>query len=138
MTATLVEVMQGIETRLETITGLRATDFTADQINPPHAMVAINDVDYRLTMGRGKYQINFEIAVFTSAALDRTGQRALLAYANPRGSSSVIVAFEADKTLGGIVDHCVIDTFAPMGLQKVGEVDYYGGRFKGRVVLTGT
>lgn len=131
--------MAGIETRLATISGLRVNDVAPDQINPPAAFVGVPPIpNYRLTMGRAKYLIEPTITVLVSAAWDRAGQLRLAGYANPTGSTSIITAVEGDKTLGGIVSDCVVDGFSPLGMEEVGLIGYYGGRFSLRVVLDGT
>lgn len=138
MAPTIEAVMAGIEDRLDTIDGLRVSDISADQINPPQAIVGVPPIpQYHASMSRGIFRLEPTVTVFTSAALDRTGQRALAGYANPTGATSVIAAIEGDKTLGGVVDDCIVVSFEPLGLQEVGLIGYYGGRFQLRVVAEG-
>lgn len=138
MAPTIVEVMQGIEARLETIAGLRVSDVVPDQINPPQGIVGVPPIPaYHATMGRGKFTIEPTVTVLVSAAQDRSGQQNLAAYADPTGDKSVVVAIEGDKTLGGVVDDCVVVSFEPLGLQEVGLVGYYGGRFQLRAIASG-
>lgn len=139
MAATIEQVMQAIETRLATISGLRVNDVAPDQINPPAAFVGVPPIpNYRLTMGRARYSITPTITVLTSASWDRAGQLKLASYANPTGASSIPAAVEGDRTLGGIADECLVDDFAPLGMEEVGLIGYYGGRFSLRVILSGT
>lgn len=138
MAPTIAQVMEGIETRLETISGLRVRDIAADQINPPAAIVGIPPVpNYHATMGRGRFTVEPTVTVLVSAAYDRAGQHNLAAYANPTGTRSVVVAIEGDKTLGGVVDDCIVVSFEPLGLQEVGQIGYYGGRFQLRAIASG-
>lgn len=143
MAATILQVMQGLETRLATITSprLRVSDTVPDQIDPAttggYAIVGVPPIEYRRTMGRGTYELPFTVTVLTSAAVSRVGQENLAAFANPTGSASVITAIEADKTLGGIVPDLVVDTFRPLGLDEVGVIGYYGGLFTLRVFASG-
>lgn len=135
---TIVAVMQAIEARLATIAGLRVTEYVPDQVTPPQAIVGVPPITaYHLTGARGYIQLEPTVMVLTSAAQDRAGQLALAAYANPTGASSVIVAIEADKTLGGVVDDCLVVDFQPLGLQEVALVGYYGGIFTLRVLAQG-
>ena len=140
MTApTILAVMQGLETRLKTISGLRADYFAADQINPPHAVIGVPAIEsYRATMTRGRFQLQPQIFVFVSAALDRVGQSRLAGFANATGATSIPAAIEADRTLGGIVDDCVVDSFRPLGMEEVGLIGYYGGVFETRVIAPGS
>lgn len=135
---TILQVMQGIETRLDTITGLNVSAFVTDQISPPVAIVGVPPIQYRETMQKGKFSLAPTVTVLVSAALDRTGQTLLAGFANPTGSASIITAIEGDKTLGGVVDDCIVWDFRPLGLDEVGQVGYYGGIFNLRVLATGT
>lgn len=138
MAPTLVAIMQGIEARLATISGLRVDDLTPDQISPPFAFVGVPPISaYHGTFGRGKFALEPTVTVLVSAGWSRTGQLALAAYANPTGASSVITAIEGDKTLGGVVDDCIVVDFRPLGAEEVGLIGYYGGVFGLRVVASG-
>ncbi|RZQ59834.1 hypothetical protein [Amycolatopsis suaedae] len=139
MAPSLTQIMDGIETRLKTIPGLRVTAYVADQINPPAAVVGVPDVpEYRLTMGRGRFELRFTVTVLVSAALDRVGQRALASYADVAGPNSVPAAIDGDRRLGGLVEECHITSFRVLGLDEVGQIGFYGGEFAVRVVAPGT
>lgn len=133
--------MDGIETRLATVTKLRATSEVPERIDPAatggYAIVGVPPINYRLTMGRAKYELPFTITVLTSQAVSRIGQRLLAGFADPRGTGSIIVAIEGDPTLGGIVDTCWLTDFRPLGIEEVGVLGYYGGLFNGLVVASG-
>lgn len=140
MAPTIADIMRGIETRLATIDGLRVgADFGApDQINPPAAIVEVPPVpNYHLAMRRGTVELTPTVVVLVSSAVSRTGQMALAEYANPTGPRSVVAAIEADKTLAGVVDSCVVRSFRPMGLEEVGELPYFGGIFTLTVTVEG-
>lgn len=138
MAPTIEQVMVGIETRLATISGLRVTEYVADQINPPHAIVGVPPIpEYRSTMGRGVFTLEPTVTVLVSAAYDRAGQLKLASYANVTGASSIPAAIEADRTLGGLVDECWVLSFAPLGMEEVGYIGYYGGIFQLRTVARG-
>src|SRR5688572_29714068 len=118
MAATLLQIMQGIETRLNTVTKLRAVDTVPDVIDPVttggFAIVGVPPFNYRTTFGRGKYEIDYTITVLTSNAVSRVGQQLLAGFADPGCGGSIIAAIEADHTLGGIVDHCWLLSFRPL------------------------
>lgn len=136
---TISQIMLGLETRLETITGLRVTEYIADQVNPPQAVVGVPPIpEYRSTFGRGRFTLEPTITVLTSRASDRVGQLALASYAEVTGATSIPAAIEADRTLGGVVEECWVLSFAPLGVQDVGAIGYYGGVFQLRVVAPGT
>lgn len=133
MTATTIaQVMTGIATRLATIDGLRTTaDGTApDQINPPQAIVGVPPIpQYHQSMAMGRFRLEVPVYLLVSAALDRTGQLQLAGFADPAGATSVRAVIEADRTLGRVVDDCVVQDFRPLGAEEVGAIGYYGGVF---------
>lgn len=136
---TILQVMQGLETRLATISGLQVSDTVPGEITPPAAMVGVPAIDnYHATMQRGRFQLSGQLWVFTSAAVDRVGQEALAGYANPTGTGSVIAAVYGDRTLGGVVEDTVIRTFRPLGMEEVGEIGYFGGVFEWEVIAVGS
>lgn len=135
---TIEQVMQGIENRLKTISGLRTSDTSPDTVSPPWAIVGVPPIDnYHATMGRAKFTLEPTVTVVTSTAWNRTGQLKLAAYANPTGAQSVIAAIEADRTLGGTVEDCIVLDFRPTGAEEFGATGYYGGLFTLRVIATG-
>jgi hypothetical protein len=140
MAPTIADIMRGIEARLATIPGLRvgASFGTPDQINPPAAIVEVPPIqNYHAAMRQGTVELSPTVVVLVSSALSRTGQMALAEYANPTGPQSVRAAIEADKTLGEVVDQCVVRSFRPLGLEEVGELPFYGGIFTLTVTAAG-
>lgn len=138
-TPTLTQLMDALEERLETISGLRVTSESPGAINPPAAILGVPPVpEYRATFGRGSvYLRDWPIVVLTSSKLDRIGQRALAEYASWTGPKSVPLALEADKTLGGLVHDLVVQSFRPLGLDEVGILQYFGGEFRVDMVMSG-
>jgi hypothetical protein len=141
--ATITAIMDAIEAALTPVEKLRVSAEIPDQINPypggGHAIVGVPSVpDYHRTMAnRARYIITPTVTVLTSAALDRRGQRALAAFADPSGPSSIAAALETDQTLGGVVENCIVMDFRPLGLEEVGEIGYYGGVFTLRITARG-
>ena len=141
----LTAVMDGLEARLATISGLRVSDVVPDQINPPHAFVGVPPVpDYHGAMRMGLSRLEVPVWVFVSAALDRIGQRALAAYASPSGATSIRQALEAPdddgrKTLGGVsgVQDVMVRDFRPLGREDVGAIGYFGGVWSVLVEIDG-
>jgi hypothetical protein len=132
---TLEQVALGLEARLETIQGLRPSEFVPSKITPPAAIVALAEVpNYRVALSGVKFDVNMTVTILVSAAFDRVGQMNLLAYADRVGEKSVFAAVEADRTLGGAADDCQVTGFRPLGLEEVGLLQYYGGVFSLRVM----
>lgn len=139
MAPTIEQIMDGLEVRLATISGLRVSDVSPGQINPPCAVIGVPAVtNYHATFGSARMTLDdLSVTVLVSAAYDRAGQKKLAGYANPTGATSVKAAVEADKTLGGTVDDCVVLSFRPLGLEEVGVIGYFGGVFQLRAIAIG-
>lgn len=138
MAATIAQIMAGLKVRLATVSGLEAYDYAPDDPVPPCAFPLVPPIpSYRETMQRGRYVLTFRVVVLTGAQIDREGQVRLAEFASQTGSSSIRTAIEGDRTLGGLAEDCVVDSFTPDGLEEVGLVNYYGGTFMVRVVARG-
>lgn len=135
---TISAVMEAIETSLETISGLRTAEYVPDQIQPPIAVVDFPaDIDYHAAFAHGKFMFEPTVTVIVSMAIDRIGTAALAGYASPTGTSSIHTAIETDKTLGGVVDDCIVLRFRRMTQEDVNGLGYYAGVFTLRVIATG-
>lgn len=139
MAPTIEQIMDGLEARLATISGLRVSDVSPGQISPPCAIVGVPAItSYHATFGSGRMTLDdLTVTVLVSAAIDRVGQKKLAGYANPTGSTSIKAAVEGDKTLGGVVDDCIVVSFRPLGLDEVGVIGYFGGIFQLRAIAIG-
>lgn len=126
--AALSDIRAGIATNLATISGLRVSDELLDNPQPPVAMVALNNIEYHQDMRLGaKY--NFTVQVIVGRASERHAQRALDLYVNPEGSSSVKVAVELDRTLGGVVDDLVVESMPNVGSIQLNDTTYLAADF---------
>lgn len=128
--ATLDQIVRGLETRLKTIDGLNVARYFTGQVVPPVAIIGVPPVtEYHASMGRGTMALEPTIHVFTGSAIDLEGQRALSEYANPVGDKSIRAAIEADKTLGGMAQDCIVREFRPLNLEEYSALNYFGGVF---------
>lgn len=139
MAASLADIMAAVGARLDTIDGLRGYDYAPDDPSPPCAFPLVPSIgSYRDTMRRGTYVLLLQVAVLTGAQVDRAGQQRLAGYASPTGTTSIRACLEdGDRTLGGLVQDLVVDSFDALGLQQVGLVSYYGGTVLVRVIASG-
>lgn len=128
--ATVTQIVDGIEARLKTISGLNVTDYSPDAVNPPQAFVDPPDVpEYRSAFGTaGLRSIDLTVTILVSASYVGH-QKKLLPYIDKTGASSVYAAIEADTTLGLTNVQCIVRSFRKLGLQEVGAIGYYGGLF---------
>ena len=97
--------MDGLGTRLATITGLRVFDFAPDSLSPPAAIVSLpENIEWDLTMARGSDRCTIPVYVLVGKASDRAARDKLAGYLAGTGATSVKTAIESDETLGGAVD----------------------------------
>lgn len=142
MAASIEEIMDAVEARLQTIDGLRTDDIAAGPQNisgnASVATVAVPPVpSYRTTMGRASYELLLDVYVNVSPEPTRLGQRRLAAFASQTGDKSIRAAVEADRTLGGVVQDCIVRSFEPLGLEQVGALGYFGGVFNLYILASG-
>lgn len=139
MAPTIRAVIAAVEDRLQTIAGLNTYVHTPDQVAVPAAFVGIPPIpQYHQTMGMGRFRLDLTVTVLTSSGWSREGQLALADYVDPRGDKSIRAAIEGDRTLGGVVDDCIVVSFDPAGLVVLGPVEYVGGVFTLQTIATGT
>lgn len=126
-------VMDGIGTRLATITGLRVHDYIADSITPPAAMVSLPDVTYDSTMSRGSDDCSVDVIVFVGRASDRASRDQLADYIHGTGSKSIKAAIEGDVTLNGSAQTARVQS-ATAEVMTVAGNDYLAATFTIEVV----
>lgn len=133
--ASIEAIMLGMEARLATIPGLRTSETSPDQINPPYAFVGVPPIgNYHTSLAGPRPQLEPTVTVLVSSAVSRIGQLKLAGYADPTGTQSIPAAFAADPTLGGVVGACQVVRFDPLGMEEAGIIGYFGGRFVFRVL----
>lgn len=138
MASTIEQIMGGVRDRLATISGLTAYDYKPSTVNVPAGLVQLpNSINYHSTSGRGKIELTFTALVVVSTTSDESGQKQLSSYLDPTGATSVVTAIESDKTLGGLVDYCIVSQVVSGDLERFGLADYYGAAFELSVVSSG-
>jgi len=98
------QVRDGLKTRLQTISGLRAYDLIPDTVVPPCAVVGQLDFTFDIDNARGLDQAQVDVLVIVQRFSERAGQDKLDAYLAGSGASSIKTAIEGDRTLGGTVN----------------------------------
>lgn len=123
---TLVQVRDGLETRLNTITGLRVYDYVPDDLHYPAAVIFPPiAADYTDDLGMGGFTVRFVVMLFVPAAIDRQ-QLDLYALMDRTGASSIFAAVEGDRTLGGLnVDARVVSAQDPLDLGEMAGTNVY-------------
>lgn len=97
-------IFSGIETRLATISGLRASSEMPGNVNPPAAWPDLSSltIAYDLDMG-GSISLSFNVRLVLPVVAPGIvrAQVALLPYLAVSGDKSIKGVIEGDKTLGG-------------------------------------
>ena len=127
--ASITAIRSGLATNLETITGLRSGATIPDNVNPPYAIIAPSSVDYHRAFNNALSTYNFTITLVVGRVSERTAQNNLDAYCSPTGSSSIRVAIESDKTLGGVAFDTIVTGMRNYGSVTIGENTYLAAEF---------
>ena len=127
--ASITAMRSGIATNLATITGLRSGPTIPDNVNPPYAIIAPSSVDYHRAFNNALSTYNFTVTLVVGRVSERTAQNNLDAYCSPTGASSIRVAIESDKTLGGIVYDTIVTGMRNYGSVVIGENTYLAAEF---------
>jgi hypothetical protein len=127
--ASITDLRAGLATQLGTISGLRTTTETPDTISPPIAIVNVANVNYDRTFQRGLDEYNFVITVIVGRVGERSAQRLLDSYVSTAGTSSVKLAIELDRTLGGKCDSLRVTDMRNYGSLVIGEITYLAAEF---------
>lgn len=118
-----------IATNLGTITGLRTSPEMPDNPNPPIALVRPVTVEYNQAFANGLTRYNFVVVVIVGRAEERTAQRSLDAFCSSTGSSSIKLAVESDKTLGGNAYDCRVTEMRNYTPIQLNEGTYLAAEF---------
>ena len=123
------QVRDGLKTRLETITGLRAYDLIPDTVTPPAAVVGQLDFTFDIDNARGLDQAQVDVLVIVQRFSERSGQNLLDQYLSGSGASSIKAAIEGDRTLGGVVNTLRV-TGAEAGTYESQGVEFLSYRYR--------
>jgi hypothetical protein len=127
--ASVTDLRTRIATNLATITGLRTSPTLPDNPNPPIALVTPISVSFDDSFKRGMQTYTFVISVIVGRADERTAQNKLDGFVSSTGSSSVKLAVESDKTLGGNAFDCRVTEMRNYGQLTIGDVIYLSAEF---------
>ena len=127
--ASISDIRSGLATRLGTITGLRTGATIPDNVNPPYAIVTPTSVSYHRAFNNALSTYNFTVYVVVGRVSERTAQNNLDAYCSATGTSSIRVAIESDRTLGGVVFDTIVTGMRNYGSVIIGENTYLAAEF---------
>lgn len=92
------DVMAEVATRLKAIAGLRVFAHPVDDVHPPTAIVALPDVTFDQTYGRGMDRMSLPVVVAIGRVSDRAAAEKAASYANGSGAGSVKQVLEDEST----------------------------------------
>ena len=127
--ASITDIRAGLASQIGAVPGLRTTTETPDTISPPIAIINVSNVSYDKSGSRGLDEYSFVVTVIVGRVGERTAQRLLDSYVSTTGASSVKLAVESDRTLGGKCDTLRVTEMRNYGQTVIGEVTYLAAEF---------
>jgi hypothetical protein len=125
MALDLADVMAAMGTALAEIDGLRVSDYPADSVAPPHAIVSLPEtVEYDTVAGRGADRVVIPVLVVVGKVSERAARTTLARYVSGAGEWSIKTALEA-----ATVGQTARVTNARIDVVTIGAVDYLGASF---------
>ena len=124
MPATVSQISAALKAAVGTITTIRVYDYQPDQINPPLAIIGLNQVAYHRAFGGGDAVHQYLVTVVVNRPSERTGQAALDGFSSYDGATSIRAAIEADPTLGGVVDAVIVERAENVQYMTLGDTTY--------------
>lgn len=123
-TTTVTQIKEGLQTRLATISGLRAYAQQPDNVNAPFGWPMLESITYNGAMGGGLIIHTFTVSVVVGRASERTAQNALDGYLSYAGATSVRAAIEGDRTLGGVVQDLIVESASNISTLDANDTTY--------------
>jgi hypothetical protein len=127
--ANLSELRTGLATNLATVSGLRTAATIPDNPNPPIAIITPDSIGYDSTFGRGMQEYRFTVTVLVGLVSERSSQNKIDMYCSSTGSSSIKLAVESDKSLGGKAFDVRVSEMRTYSSVSVGDVKYLAAEF---------
>jgi hypothetical protein len=129
MATTITDLRDGLATNLATVTGLRTSAEVPDNPSPPIAIVQLQRVVFDGAFKGGMTTYEFLVSVVVGRVAEREAQRRLDAYASSSGESSIKLAIESDRTLGGECFDLRVSEMQNIGAVLLGEASYLAADF---------
>lgn len=129
--ATISQIRTGLKTRLETISGLRVSEYVTHQVNLPQAIIGNIRRPFHQTFGSpGDSHVTVDVIVLAGKPDKdlKRGQASLDAYCDAEGDNSILDAIEKDCTLGGVVDDLEVKS-CDQGMIEFNDEKYIGATF---------
>lgn len=127
---TLADIREGLANNLRSLPDVEVYEREGAMVNVPCAVIITPSIDYHQSFSSaGLVRYEFRIMLLVqSADSDQSGMD-LDTYADPASPRSARAAIESDRTLGGIADDLICQSFRPMNSEEVAGIGYWGGEF---------
>jgi hypothetical protein len=131
--STLAAIADELYKRLAKVKGLNPAVGPQSGIPMPSALVLPPvDVSFRQTMGsRGIFQPEFRVWLLVADTVTEEATRVLFEFIDPTSPNSIQRAIEGDdRTLGGLVDDCVVLNCRSLDGEEVALLQAWGYEFR--------
>ena len=118
-----------IAVNLATISGLRTSANIPDLVNPPIAVLSLEQIAYDGAFNQGLTTLEFTIFVVVSRADERTAQRKLNQFVAPTGALSIKSAVESDRRLNNLVADLRVRSVTNIGSLQLDDQEYMAAEF---------
>jgi hypothetical protein len=120
---------QALATNLATVDGLRTSSVIPEDPKPPVAVVIFDRVEYDTAFARGLDMYLFKVVVVMGRVNSRGTEEALDAYLSGDGATSLKVAIQKDRTLGGEANDLRVTSGENVRELVVGDITYVAADF---------
>jgi hypothetical protein len=129
MSGSASQIHEALSLALAAVPGLRVADHLPEQINPPMAVVQLQNITYHRTMAGGTSEWQFLVALVAGRMGDRSAQRQIDGWVSYDGSQSIRAALEVDQTLNGICQSLIVENMIAVRPLSLGDAAYLSCEF---------
>lgn len=122
-------IRTALATNLGTVSGLRTSAELPDNPSPPIATMSLDTIEYDQAFKQGLTLFNFTVIVIVGRAAEKRAQRKLDAYCSQDGASSIKLAVESDKSLGGNAFDVRVVGMNNIGSLQLNDQEYLAAEF---------
>lgn len=129
MSGSATQIHDALSMALAAVPGLRVADHLPEQVNPPMAVVQLQNIIYHRTMQGGTSEWSFLVALVAGRMGDRSAQRQIDGWTSYDGSQSIRAAIEVDPTLNGICQTLIVENMVAVRPLSLGDAAYLSCEF---------
>lgn len=129
MSGSASQIHEALSLALAAVPGLRVADHLPEQINPPMAVVQLQNITYHRAMAGGTSEWQFLVALVAGRMGDRSAQRQIDGWVSYDGSQSIRAAIEMDQTLNGVCQTLIVADMVAVRPITLGDASYLSCEF---------